>query len=199
MALPLTFPLQLKQSGLVISASPSPRCQASFYVKLVFFLRFLRRGGSDITIRNLNCSFRSPPVYTSLLPSSKQICSFKSLMSVNSERRTAEGIKQTKEVVHTSKGFPSASLGCLEHSVPQGKAYFIPASSCCCAERQTGGALGSVSLHTFTHAKRALLTLLARRQVTLPHCAIPLWSECRSILPFGMQPRWYYKSMLQAG
>lgn len=58
--------------------------------------------------------------------------------------------------------------------------------------------LRSVSLHTFTHVKWALLTLLARRQVTLPHCAIPLRSECHSILPFGMQPRWYYKSIPQA-
>lgn len=40
--------------------------------------------------------------------------------------------------------------------------------------------------------------MLARRQVILPHCAIPLWSECHSILSFGMQPRWYYKSILQA-
>lgn len=80
--------------------------------------------------------------------------------------------------------------GVLEHSVPQGKAYFIPA-------RQTGGALGSVSLHTFTHTKWALLTLLGRRQVILPHCAIPLWSDCHSILPFGKQPGWYYKSILQ--
>lgn len=55
MALPLTFPLQLNQSGLVISASPSPRCQALFYVKLVFFLRFLKGGGLDITTCILNC------------------------------------------------------------------------------------------------------------------------------------------------
>lgn len=57
--------------------------------------------------------------------------------------------------------------------------------------RQTGEALGSVALHTSTHAKWVLLTLLARRQVTLLHCAIPLWSECHSIPPFGMQPRRY--------
>lgn len=63
--------------------------------------------------------------------------------------------------------------------------------------RQTGGALGSVSLHTFTHAKWALLTLLVRRQVILPHCAIPLWSDCHSILPFGKQPGWYYRGILQ--
>lgn len=63
--------------------------------------------------------------------------------------------------------------------------------------RQTGRALGSVSLHTFTHAKWALLTLLGRRQVSLPHCAIPLRSDCHSILPFGKQPGWYYRSLLQ--
>lgn len=63
--------------------------------------------------------------------------------------------------------------------------------------RQTGGALGSVSLHTFTHAKWALLTLLGRRQVILSHWAIPLRSDCHSILPFGKQPEWYYKSILQ--
>lgn len=153
-------------------------------------------GGLDITISNVNSSFGSLPVYSNRLPLSRFVAlSHWCLLTL---KGVLQGQSKLNKKYIPENDFSSASLDCLEQSVPQGKAYFIPASSWWCTERQTGGALGSVSLHTSTHAKWVLRTLLARRQVILPHCAIPLWSECHSILPLGMQPRGYYKSTLQA-